>query len=376
LLCLARQDPLAAKPQLSTGFASGARAPAILLGEALRKAQAALGSAQITAAIVLFSPPHLQLPQEALRRARAELGCLQFVVGSFPGIFTQDGSALGSSACAVQLLAAPFGLGWGQPPVRPAGGPYLLWDRPRSGPPHYGEACPGGACGVVASHISQWQGAHGRPLAGPLCLHLLGPLAARSQVSRGLRPLTEILPVRRQQGALLLALERYSALPLLARTIPYALRQARKLPLDRFLVVELPEDEDAEPELLAITATDIGHSGLWLERPLRPGARVYLAVRDPELALRDTRLALEALTTDEFTAHTAWISSSVGRGANFFGARDEDLALWRERFGALPTLGVYALGEFWPDAGGHTRLLRFSKVFTMMGSSHRSSAEG
>ena len=367
---------MAAEPQLSTGFASGARAPAALLTEAITMARAAIGQAEITAAIVLFSPPHLLLPREALRRARTELGCLQFVVGTFPGVFTQDGSALGSSACAVQLFAAPLGLAWAQSARSLAGTPFLLWDRPRVGPPHYGETCPGGAFGAVGSHISQWQGANGRPLPGGLCLQLVGPLQARSQASRGLRALTELLPVRRQQGALLLALERYSALPLLARNIPYALRQSRKLPLDRFVVVEVAEDEDMEPELLSITATDIGQSGLWLERPLRRGARAYLAVRDPELARRDTRLALDALAASDVVAETAWISSSVGRGAQFFGQQDDDLVLWKERFGALPVLGVYALGEFHPSSAGHTRLLRFSKVFTMMGAPRRPSAIG
>ncbi len=368
---------MAAEPQLSTGFASGARAPAALLDEALTIARAGMGECgEITAAIILFSPPHLQLPQEALRRARADLGCLQFVVGTFPGVFTQDGSALGSSACAVQLFAAPLGLAWGRSERSVAEAPFLLWDRPGASLNRYAEACSHGSFGAVGSQFSQWRGAQGRPISGSLCLQVVGPLHARSQASRGLRPLTEALPIRRQQGALLLALERYSALPLLARNIPYALRQARKLPLDRFVVVEVPEGGDAEPELLSITATDVGRSGLWLERPLHPGASVYLAVRDPEVARRDTRLALEALEAADIEARTAWISSSIGRNASFFGQRDDDLALWKERFGRLPMLGVYALGEFQPSATGHTRLLRFSKVFTIIGKPLRSAVEG
>lgn len=344
----------------STGFAMGAQHPGRLLAQAVEEAHHKLHGQTITAAIFLFSPPLSPVHPSMLQAQMRQLACLQIAAATFPGVFTDAGQALGDPACAVLLLASPLGLSRsGQEP----GMPRLRWARPDQTTPHWlGQSA---GFGSVSSRTGCfWLHASARREPVELCFR--GISAQHSAWSAGLRPLSAILPVTRQEGNLLLQLERYLALPMLAQNIPFSIRQEARLPLERLLIGEVRKDThpDTPPSLLHIRATDINRSGLWLERALEEESRAFLTLRDPSSAERDTRIALETLATNAPSPAFAWISSSIGRDVAFFGGEDRDLALWRERFPQLPTLGAYGMGELLPTQE-HSHLLRYSKVYTV-----------
>ena len=337
---------------VQSGFAAGNQAPEALLNTAV---EVALGKAAgpISGALIAFSPSHLPLPHTALQQLAARLRCLQIRAGSFPGVISDQGSACAQAACAVLLFSPPLGLG-------AHGANTLLWAGPL--PAEEGELFaeqPAKLGAISGKHAWFWQY---RERQTQLRTALLGPLRHRQLVSSGISPLTPLFPYVRQDGALLLQLERYSALPLLARSIPFALREARRLPLDRLLVGE--RDKDSRIRYLHIVATDTNRSGLWLERPLRADTQAYLAWRNPETALRDTRTILESANNEWGIPSFAWISSSSGREAGFFPNANSDLTLWQEYFPSCPLLGSFALAEVSSRAAG-TEIMRFSTVFDL-----------
>ena len=331
-----------------SGFATGNRTAEQLLDAALSQAQKKAAGRPISAALIAFSPAQLPTPSAALERLALRLSCVQICAGSFPGILSDAGHCLGQPGCAVLLLSPPSGLG-------KRGVAELLWTMPRL--LEDGELSSASAdLGSVAVNNSWfWQYRKSVPF---LRSTFLGPLQHRQFCSSGISPLTPLFPHYRQEGALLLQLERYSALPLLARHIPFALREFRRLPLDRLLIGE--EDAKNGRRYLQIVATDVNRSGLWLERPLHPGAQIFLAWRNPEAARRDTR----ALLADADEPAFAWISSSVGRGDDFFAPAESDWFLWKEQFPRCPILGSYGQAEV-SHGTEKARLTRFSTVFDL-----------
>ncbi|MEL5848779.1 MAG: hypothetical protein U7M05_05365 [Candidatus Igneacidithiobacillus chanchocoensis] len=332
------------------GFAAGSQRPELLLEQALEQA---LGGAPacVSGALALFSPAQLPLPGAALQRLAQRLQCPQIRAGSFPGVLVGDHVVFGQPACALWLLTPPLGLG-------EQGALPLLWAKPQY--LEEGEL-PGherAQFGLISGKQSWfWRYPQSRQL---LHTAFLGPITHRQLVSTGISPLTEFFPHYRQEGALLLQLERYSALPLLARNIPFALREAKRLPLDRLLLGE--RDAQSRIRYVQILATDTNRSGLWLERPLTANTQVFLAWRNPEAALRDTRAAVELLDKAQGTPDFAWISSSSGRASDFFPSAENDLRLWRSRFPHCPILGSFSQAEvlYGPEGG---RITRFSTVF-------------
>lgn len=332
------------------GFAAGSQRPERLLEQALDKA---LGGARarVSGALVLFSPAQLPLPGAALQRLAKRLQCPQIRAGSFPGLLADDDIVFAQPACALWLLTPPLGLG-------EQGTLPLLWAKPQYLDGGELPAHEKGQFGLISGKQSWfWRYPQSRQL---LHTAFLGPITHRQLVSTGISPLTEFFPHYRQEGALLLQLERYSALPLLARNIPFALREAKRLPLDRLLLGE--RDAQSRIRYVQILATDTNRSGLWLERPLTANAQVFLAWRNPEAALRDTRAALELLDKERGAPDFAWISSSTGRASDFFPSAENDLRLWRSRFPHCPVLGSFSQAEvlYGPEGGTITR---FGTVF-------------
>ncbi|WP_308389186.1 FIST C-terminal domain-containing protein [Acidithiobacillus sp. AMEEHan] len=306
----------------------------------------------VSGALIVFSPGHLPQPRVALQRLARRLACLQIRAGSFPGVISDHGSALGRAACAVLLFSSPLGLG-------EHGSNTLLWAGSQDLNAGELPAEEDATMGVITSkHSWFWQHPQRRPL---LRTALLGPLQHQQEISSGISPLTELFPYFRQEGALLLQLERFSALPLLARNIPFALREARRLPLEQLLVAE--RDAQARIRYLHIVATDSNRSGLWLERPLRANSQVFLAWRNPDAALRDTRVILEA-TRQRGMPHFAWLSYSSSRAMGFSPPAGDELTLWHEYFPNCPLLGAFAHAELVTNAGG-LELHRFGMVMDL-----------
>ena len=346
-----------------TGFAVGARHPEQLLTGAVEEALDKLPGQAITAALCLFSPPLAPVQPSMLQTQMKRLACLRIAAATFPGVFTESGQSLGDTACAVLLLASPLGLSSnGQGTTLSA--PRLTWARPDQA-----TAAPWLS---AAPHIGSLSSRAGRfwlqtqSQCDPVVLGFRGVSTQYSVCSAGLRPLSTPLPVTGQEGSLLLQLERYLTLPMLAQHIPFNMRQESRLPLERLLIGEIRAntDPDAPADLLHIRAIDLNRSGLWLERPLSDDAHAFITLRDPVSAERDTRTALKMLTNAIPFPAFAWISSSIGRDATFFSGLDRDLELWRAQYPTLPTLGAYGMGELLPIQET-SHFLRYSKVFSV-----------
>lgn len=349
---------MGASSPLATGFARGAKQPEVLLQAAVSAARDKLGGQTVTAALFLFSPPLASVTPTMLQAQMRQLRCLQVAAATFPGVFTDAGQALGESACAVLLLASPLNI------------------RVRN-PEEHSHCLSWGRLDLVQkdwlhqqARVGSLSSRNGRfwlqaTPQNALDIYFQGLTPTRSLWSAGMRPLSAALSVHRQEGSLLLELERYMALPLLAQNIPVSIRKDAQLPLERLLIAELAHDAlpDSPPELLHIRATELNRSGLWLERPLAENSRAFLTLRDPTIAERDTRIVLDEIHHQESEIALAWISSSIGRDATFFGTEDRDLQMWREQFPNVPMIGAYGMGELLPIQE-RSHFMRYSKIFT------------
>lgn len=344
---------------VGTGLAIGPQAPEGLLHRALEQALAKLAGQPVSAALCLFSPSLARIAPDAIRQVMRQLACLRLLVATVPGVITEDGYALGENACAVLLLAPPLGL---SPVTAQVQGKTIL-SMARLEQCRDAWLQRGPRMGFLSGRGTRfWQNA--QPVPGPCEALVEGATCLQAAYSPGMRPLNAPLAVSLQEGNLLLRLERYSALPLLAQSLPFSIREEARLPLERLLVGELRPGQSSAvpPQWINIRATDLNRSGLWLERGLAADARAFFALRDPQVAQRDTRMALGAARAGQPAPDFAWVSSSVGRDAAFFSGSDRDHALWQEFFPGVPCIGAYDLAEIAPMQD-ENRVLRYSKAF-------------
>ena len=344
---------------VSTGLAIGPQAPQELLHRALDRAVPKLAGQPVSAALCLFSPTLAQIAPEAIRQVMRQLACLRLLVATVPGVITEEGYAIGENACAVMLLAPPFGLS----PVTDQVQGQAILSMARREQCHDAWLQRAPRMGFLGGRGTRfWQNA--QPLPGPCEALVEGAASPQAAYSPGIRPLHAPLAVSLQEGNLLLRLERYSALPLLAQNLPFSIREEGRLPLERLLVGELRPGQSSAvpPQWINIRATDLNRSGLWLERSLAADARAFFALRDPQVAERDTRIALGAARARQAAPAFAWVFSSVGRDGAFFSGSDRDHALWQEFFPGVPCIGAYGLAELAPIQD-ENRILRYSKAF-------------
>ncbi|MGC8503327.1 MAG: histidine kinase [Acidithiobacillus sp.] len=344
---------------VGTGLAIGPQAPQELLRRALAQALAKLAGQPVSATLCLFSPSLARIAPDAIRQVMRQLSCLRLLVATVPGVITEEGYALGENACAVLLLAPPLGLSPVTAQVQ--GQTILSMARLEQCRDAWLQRVP--RMGFLSGRGTRfWQNA--QPVPGPCEALVEGATCLQVAYSPGMRPLNAPLAVSLQEGNLLLRLERYSALPLLAQSLPFSIREEARLPLERLLVGELRPGQSSAvpPQWINIRATDLNRSGLWLERCLAADARAFFALRDPQVAQRDTRMALGAARAGQPAPDFAWVSSSVGRDAAFFSGSDRDHALWQEFFPGVPCIGAYDLAEIAPMQD-ENRVLRYSKAF-------------
>ena len=85
----------------------------------------------------------------------------------------------------------------------------------------------------------------------------------------------------------------------------------------------------------------------------RVGQTVQFHVRDAETADEDLRLLIETERLDRPHARIAGalLFSCNGRGTRLFARPDHDVAAIRDRYGAIPVAGFFAMGEFGPVGG-------------------------
>lgn len=161
------------------------------------------------------------------------------------------------------------------------------------------------------------------------------------------------------------------ALDTLLRELPLDFRAMENLPFHLLSAAVIDGDpagavESGRFHLVPIIAANTDDHCITLAAPLARGSRLFWCARQAMAAERDTRSALDkAVDALAATPDFAIVFSCMGRGPYFFGGRDRDLDLIRERFPRLPIIGAYGAGEIAPLPAAGNGLIHNSAVITL-----------
>lgn len=191
--------------------------------------------------------------------------------------------------------------------------------------------------------------------------------SAEIAVARGVQVLTAPLQVDEVKGFDLLRIANHPALHVLINALPEAVQKQKPLPLHMVMCgVTFGEADTAIAEgrfrLDHIVAADPHLRSVTLSHPLRPGERLFWAMRDRvsaertmQKAAQDCRKTLDGVP--DFTIMFPCLS----RGPLFFGGTDKDLTVVRDSFPDTPIIGFYGNGEIAP-LGESSHIHQYSTV--------------
>ena len=352
---------------VATGLARAARAEPALAAQAVERA---LARAELTRAhgVLLFLSPHFAPnPEAALRVAARAAGSLQITGCTGAGLVTDEEWLLDTPAAAAMVFGDPLALASspieGEPVISfcsPAGltadwldvdaprlgavsgdlfgqGPFRVWSHARINDSGHAEAAVAGAHGVL-------------------------------RVSQGMRALTAPIEVAEARGPDLIRLGNYPAFSVLVQALPRAIREGENVPLHLLMGgVTFGDPDTAIREgryrLNHIISANPDDRSVTFAHPLAPGERLFWAMRDALTAERDFRVTLEqAVEALDAAPDFALLFPCMGRGPHFYGNRDRDLDLMKNRFPGLPVIGFYGNGEIAP-LDGINHLYQYSSAF-------------
>jgi small ligand-binding sensory domain FIST len=224
-----------------------------------------------------------------------------------------------------------------------------------------------GSADPISGAPLQWCG--DRVASGALAgLLLRCPGPPRIGVTQACRPVTELLEVTRTRGHWILGLDGRPALDVY--------REVARGPLARdlrraaaFLLVAIPA-EPTQAELspgsyLArhVVGFDPDANAFALPEILPRGARLALALREPETARDDLKAMLRELggVRPAFGVYL----DCCARGGSFFGVPGLESAYLESAFPDLPLLGAYGSCEIGP-VGARTELLTYTGVMALV----------
>lgn len=189
--------------------------------------------------------------------------------------------------------------------------------------------------------------------AGAVGLVIAGPLAVRTIVSQGCRPIGKHLVITKARGNIIQAIGGKPALAAL-RDVIGGLDERDQMLAARALHVGRAIDERREKfgrgDFLIRNpiGVDPASGALAVADTFRAGQTIQLHVRDARSADEDLRYLLEGAGA----ARGALLFSCNGRGRRFFGAENHDTNVLKEILGRdLAVGGFFCGGEFGPIAG-------------------------
>ncbi len=338
---------------VATGISHGPRADPAHAAQAVRRALAR-GRIERASSVLLFLTPHYAHdPQAALTAAARAAQCTQVLGATAAGLITDEEWRLDSPGAAAMVFAPPLALSapvagdtvislcapsglnarWLDEPVARLGavsadlageGPFCVWHSARLSDTGRAEASVRGARAVI-------------------------------EVSQGLRALTAPLAVAETRGPEVLRLGDAPALSVLMNALPLH-DEGPRPPLHLIMggvTIGDPADAVARGHyrLNHIVSINKTAGSITLAQALNPGERLFWAMRDTVSAEREmqetlARAGARLAAPPDF----ALLFPCVGRGPHFYGNRDRDLDLLRERFPGLPVIGFYGNGEIAPLA--------------------------
>ncbi len=189
---------------------------------------------------------------------------------------------------------------------------------------------------------------------GAVGMLLSGPVAIRTLVSQGCRPIGRPMIVTKVDRNMIRELGRRPALVVLREvfeTLADDDRERVQAGLHVGRVINEYQESFRRGDFLVrnvMGADDAG--GIAITDLLRVGQTIQFHVRDAETADEDLRSLVEAERLDRPTSKVdgALLFSCNGRGTRLFQEPDHDVGVLRELFGPIPVAGFFAMGELGP----------------------------
>ncbi|MDB5349559.1 MAG: hypothetical protein JWN86_806 [Planctomycetota bacterium] len=346
---------------------------------------AGLGGEPATLAVAFVSPHHAESLGKLMKECLSRGICSHFlgVTGeTIVGEGREIEAAAAVSLWAIRLpegvSAIPVRLTWdengcaGMPPearaMGEAGRTLLLAGDPFSFPPDrlfkdLEVAAPG--LRVVGGMASGANAAGGNRLAldgeifesGAVGMLLDGPIAVRTVVSQGCRPVGRPMVITKAEGNIIKELGRRTAVEVLRETFT-TLDEADQALIREGLhvgrVINEYQESFHQGDFLVrnVMGADT-EGGIAITDLVRVGQTVQFHVRDAASADSDLHelLALDRANHPGSKVVGGLLFSCNGRGSRLFSEPDHDVNAFQEAFGPIPVAGFFAMGELGPVGG-------------------------
>ena len=341
---------------VATGLSHGNRPYPEHAATAVKRALARAGMTRANGVLLFLTPEYAHEPEDALKAAARAAGCLQVIGCTGAGILTDEEWVLDSPGAAamvfggdIQLdlnpdhsdeqqvvisLCTPSGLtaDWLDSPAARIGavsgdlfgqGPFKVWSSSRVND--------GGTVDTVLKGVS-----------------------SAITASQGVHALTSPIEVAEVQGYDIMRLGNYPALNVLVQSLPDGVRKMKHLPFHLIMGGITFGDpntaiRDGRYRLNHIISANLSEKSITLSNPLHQGERLFWAMRDAITSERAMKQTIEeTLVRLHGDPEFALLFPCMGRGPHFYGNRDRDLELLKQRFPGLPIIGFYGNGEIGP----------------------------
>jgi small ligand-binding sensory domain FIST len=343
---------------VATALASADKPSAELVADVVTTALDHAGI-DIPGSVLLFlSGEFARIAPQAVAAASRAAQCLQIAGCTASGVFTEADWVMDRPAACTMVfgggVSLSTALGASSPCLSLAVPQTATTDWIGNGARRFGLISTG-----AAGHEPGRVWGHGKVLAEHRYEASLHGARAAIGVSRGLRVLGAPMEVSEADGYDVRRIAGLPALDTLLRELPLDLRGMERLPFHLLSAAVIDGDPaDAVKsgcfKLVPIIAASTDDRCITLAAPLARGTRLFWCARQALAAERDTRGALDnAADILAATPDFAIVFSCMGRGPYFFGGRDRDLDLIRERFPCLPIIGAYGAGEIAPLPSGN-----------------------
>jgi small ligand-binding sensory domain FIST len=354
---------------VATGLSRGTRTHPEHAADAVAQALTRVGASHANGVLLFLTPDYARHPEPALRAAARTAGCMQVVGCTGAGVFTEEEWVLDAPGAAAMVFSGHVGL------TLPASGngdprPVLSLCTPSGLTADWLDAA-AARIGAVSADLEGegpfkvWSATR---VADSGCVeNVIDGVEGSIGASQGMRALTSPIEVVEVEGYDVLRLGNSSALNALTNALPLAVRKMKRLPCHLIMGgVTFGDPSTAIREgryrLNHIISANSKEQSITLSHPLNRGERLFWAMRDALAAERDLRAVIEHTgETLEGEPDFALLFPCMGRGPNFYGNRDRDLELMKERFPGLPFIGIYGNGEIGPLENGN-HLYQYSVV--------------
>ena len=186
-----------------------------------------------------------------------------------------------------------------------------------------------------------------------------GPVAIRTVVSQGCRPIGERYIVTRAENNVIYELAGVPALECLQAMFESLNPQERNMAqqaLHLGIVMDEQRNRFERGDFLVrnLIGADRTSGSLAIGEFIKEGQTIQFHVRDAQSASEDLHLLLAAAgSRHKTTPLAALMFSCCGRGRGLFGRPHHDITVLRERTGKIPIAGFFAQGEIGPVGGSN-----------------------